>query len=72
MKCSNCDAENIERTHDNPHVPYMPLNFCRQCGVKLVETCECWIKDKPYNCGHSKCPGYGLMVEECKNQILGE
>lgn len=27
-------------------------NFSSNCSVKMVEECDCWVKDKKYNCGH--------------------
>ena len=39
-------------------------NFCPLCGRKLRETCDCWIKKKPYNCGQGECPGYRLFQRE--------
>ena len=39
-------------------------NFSPQTGIKLHETCpKCWVKNKPYNCGFDKCPGYKLLVQ---------
>lgn len=32
-------------------------NFCGKCGCKMVTVCNCWVLHKPYDCGHSKCPG---------------
>lgn len=40
------------------------FNFCIKCGNKLKTVCNCWIKKEPYNCGHKKCPGYGLYRRE--------
>lgn len=31
-------------------------NFCGNCGQKLVRVCDCWILEKPFNCGFQKCP----------------
>lgn len=39
-------------------------NFCKFCGIKLREVCNCWIKKKPYDGGHEKCPSYRLFQEE--------
>ena len=49
MKCKNCGRE----IPDNS-------NFCCYCSSKVAETCNCWVKKEPYNCGQKKCPGYGL------------
>ena len=40
MKCPSCQAENPDSA-----------NFCKLCGTKLKEVCDCWIKKEPYNCG---------------------
>lgn len=53
MKCPNCGVEVKENG-----------NFCPHCGTKLRNECECWIKGGKYNCGESKCPGYGLFKKE--------
>lgn len=53
MKCPECGSE----TKDND-------NFCSECGTKLKSVCDCWIKRGKYNCGKSKCPGYGLFRNE--------
>lgn len=29
-------------------------NFCPNCGVKLKQVCECWVKKGSYNCHESK------------------
>lgn len=50
MNCKKCGTENLAEA-----------NFCRKCGAKLREVCDCWIKKEPYNCGQGKCPGYGLF-----------
>lgn len=39
-------------------------NFCRRCGAKLRQECNCWIKKRPYNCGQNQCPGYRLFQME--------
>nr|DAG13458.1 MAG TPA: PROTEIN/RNA Complex, archaeal, ribosomal, 50S, protein.0A [Caudoviricetes sp.] len=39
-------------------------NFCVACGVKLKNTCNCWvIKKENYNCGESSCPGYKILTK---------
>ena len=50
MECKNCKTECSSKA-----------NFCENCGSKLKETCACWIKKEPYNCGEEKCPGYRLF-----------
>jgi len=37
-------------------------NFCSECGKKMVEVCNCWVLNKPHNCGKEKCPGVRLMT----------
>lgn len=52
MICPNCG--NTEIAEEN--------NFCIICGAKLRDACKCWVKKKDnYNCGESRCPGYGLF-----------
>ncbi|WP_445297954.1 zinc-ribbon domain-containing protein [Flintibacter sp. HCN-6482] len=53
VECPSCRAKNPDRA-----------NFCKSCGTKLKEVCDCWIKKEPYNCGQEKCPGYRLFVVE--------
>ena len=53
MKCQHCGV-GVEDTD----------NFCTNCGSKLREYCNCWIKNKIYNCGEKKCPGLGLFALE--------
>ncbi|MBR0316190.1 MAG: hypothetical protein IJQ99_04940 [Synergistaceae bacterium] len=36
-------------------------NFCTKCGTKLVETCDCWVLNRPYDCGENKCPALKLL-----------
>ncbi len=51
---------------DDRYIPTCPScgkeyhsgNFCKGCGRKMVDTCNCWVKKGPYNCGQGKCPGY--------------
>lgn len=57
MRCKSCGAECGERA-----------NFCRKCGTKLREVCDCPIKKEPYNCGQEKCPGYKLFVMEARQK----
>lgn len=42
-------------------------NFCRSCGRKLKEVCDCWVKKGPYRCGRDQCPGYRLFLGEFRN-----
>jgi hypothetical protein len=46
------------------HINLKTSNFCGDCGRKLVEVCNCWVKKKPYNCGFEKCPGRDLGIME--------
>ena len=55
MQCRFCGAENDDAA-----------NFCRMCGKKQREICNCGIKKKPYNCGQEKCPGYRLFLMEAR------
>ncbi len=57
MKCPQCGSENIKEKD----------NFCGECGKKLKQICDCWIKKGSYDCGEDSCPGYGLFVKEAKN-----
>ncbi len=42
-------------------------NFSPFTGEKLNNTCpNCWVKKRPYNCGHEMCPGNKLLTEEVK------
>ena len=47
--CEVCGAEREETA-----------NFCRNCGSKIQEVCNCPFLGKAYNCGMQKCPGYGI------------
>lgn len=51
MKCRRCGNVDLKEND----------NFCKKCGNKLRETCDCWIKKDSYNCNESSCPGYGLF-----------
>jgi hypothetical protein len=62
IRCKICSFENDENLFKDLHT-----NFCRKCGAKLIKECQCWIKNSLYNCGHDKCPGYNLLIEEIKN-----
>lgn len=52
-KCPSCGKE----------IP-TSANFCTHCGKKLNAVCDCWVKEKPYNCGLDKCPGIRLFLIE--------
>lgn len=39
-------------------------NFCSYCGKKQNLVYNCWVKEKPYNCGLDKCPGIRLFLTE--------
>lgn len=55
MKCPSCGGE------------VQDVNFCRHCGKKLKDVCDCWVKEGPYDCGHEKCPGRsGLALIELR------
>ena len=41
-------------------------NFCKSCGEKLRDVCNCWIKKRPYKCGERVCPGFGLYARELR------
>lgn len=47
-------------------------NFCSLCGKRIVETCNCHLLGKPYNCGRSKCPNMDeitiLLIKIHKDQ----
>jgi hypothetical protein len=47
---------------------YRSGNFCEGCGRKMVQTCNCWVKKEPFNCGKEKCPGYMLLVYESRRR----
>ena len=50
VHCKKCGNRNSEAA-----------NFCRACGTKLREICDCWVKKEPYNCGQRECPSYRLF-----------
>lgn len=60
MHCKRCGAENQD-----------DANFCEKCAGKLKETCNCWVKKEPYNCGQDQCPGYRLFQMEKQLQAKG-
>lgn len=53
MKCEKCGFENPETA-----------NFCGHCAHKLREVCNCWVFNKPHNCGQEKCPGMWLLYKK--------
>lgn len=55
MTCPHCHAENPENA-----------NFCEECATKIRQTCDCWVKKEPYNCGHSECPGRKVLLDDFK------
>ncbi|MGI6500333.1 MAG: hypothetical protein ACOX1S_05485 [Anaerostipes sp.] len=58
MKCKKCKNENSEKE-----------NFCKNCGAKSKEICNCWVLKKDnYNCGESSCPGYALLSNEVQRK----
>lgn len=57
MKCPNCGMDLNEKD-----------NFCYHCGHKARANCSCWIKRGNYNCGKSKCPGYGLVIPQLQEE----
>lgn len=61
MKCKSCGTLNHEDS-----------NFCINCGIKLRDKCNCWVKKQDsYDCGESNCPGYGLFkLEKFKAQVI--
>lgn len=54
-KCRSCEKEISTGS-----------NFCSHCGKKQKSVCNCWVKEKPYNCGLNKCPGTRLFLIEKK------
>ena len=57
MQCPKCGHESSDGD-----------NFCKDCGSKLKNECNCWVKKKGnYNCGCDSCPGYGLFRNERLN-----
>lgn len=57
MKCKKCKRNNEKNS-----------NFCKYCGEKLNEKCNCWIKKQPYNCSYKKCPGYRLLLKTSQDK----
>lgn len=54
MECKNCGHKCMDED-----------NFCEECGTKLKETCNCWVrKTDNYNCGKNSCPGNRLLLLE--------
>ena len=52
MKCEKCGFENPDKA-----------NFCRHCAHKLRDVCDCWVLNRPYDCGQNKCPGKSLLLK---------
>lgn len=57
MKCPNCGTDLNKND-----------NFCYYCGHKVRTICNCWVKEGAYNCGKSKCPGYGLTIPQLQEE----
>lgn len=53
MKCPSCKAEIPDES-----------NFCQYCSKKVRRICSCWVKNEPYDCGMSECPGLRLPITE--------
>lgn len=45
-------------------------NFCSLCGTKLHDSCECWVLEKPFNCGQAECPGLNLFIDPKLKSLL--
>lgn len=45
-------------------------NFCPLCGTKLHDSCECWVLEKPFNCGQAECPGLNLFIDPKLKALL--
>ena len=51
FKCKDCGTENPKSA-----------NFCKTCGGKLKEECDCpWLHQK-FHCGEEKCPGFRIFL----------
>lgn len=59
-----------ETAQEVPVQEQMESNFSQYTGKKLNDTCpKCWVKrNKSYNCGYNKCPGYKLLVLEINQE----
>lgn len=57
VHCPGCGKE----TPDN--------NFCKYCGRKLRKACDCWVLHKEYDCGHTRCPGIGLLSKQMEKNL---
>lgn len=43
-------------------------NFCKSCGSKLKEVCNCPWLNRPHNCGKEVCPGFDVVIEEMRSK----
>jgi hypothetical protein len=57
--CKHCGYENRAQA-----------NFCRECGHKVAEVCDCWLRKTRYNCGMDECPDWLSYVRETYEQKL--
>ncbi|MCI8348702.1 MAG: hypothetical protein HFE74_04590 [Firmicutes bacterium] len=53
MECPKCKAQNIEQA-----------NFCKNCGYKLKQVCNCWVENRAYDCGKNSCPGFLIKYKK--------
>lgn len=44
-------------------------NFCASCGAKLGRICNCWVLNKPYDCGQAQCPGHEGFIRHMTEKI---
>ena len=58
IKCPHCGA----RTNEDG-------NFCTVCGRKIIEICDCWILNRPYNCGHDECPSPIELFKKARSDM---
>jgi hypothetical protein len=55
VMCPNCGRDTVDG------------NFCRRCGKKMREVCDCWVLKKQHNCGYDECPGL-LVLRQVHNK----
>lgn len=53
--------------HCGYHAP-VSANFCKSCGAKLNEVCNCPFLKKPHNCGKQACPGYKIVLDDIRSK----